>query len=46
VIESLLDAPDKLAAMKQQALVKWRQDFTPEKILAEYREVYDAVANV
>jgi glycosyltransferase involved in cell wall biosynthesis len=43
-IESLLDAPERLAAMKRHALVKWRQDFTPEKILADYREIYAAVS--
>jgi len=42
-IGSLLDAPDRLAGMKSNALDKWRREFTPEKILADYREIYAAV---
>jgi len=43
-LAALLDDHELVAAMKINALAKWQKEFTPEKILAEYREVYDAVA--
>jgi glycosyltransferase involved in cell wall biosynthesis len=41
---TLIDDHGLVAAMKANALAKWRTEFTPEKILADYREVYEVVA--
>lgn len=44
IIGQCLDAPEALREMKPRALAKWRQEFTPQVIAAQYLEVYESVS--
>ncbi len=44
IIGQCLDAPEALREMKPRALAKWRQEFTPQVIAAQYLDVYESVS--
>jgi glycosyltransferase involved in cell wall biosynthesis len=41
-IAAMMDNPKLVEVMKLNAFEKWRREFTPEAILAQYRDVYAA----